>query len=251
MPYSTASKACALDLNRSREDVRERQHSCMLDIMNRHKSLPSWLPLSSLTLLVCVALSSGIASCGSDQACFYFTQVEYDLDNRCPSEQEALTFFQGNTCSSPVVSVDSAGEFDGKTCCYDVTESNDFFSCGVEPSPPFVDGTSGFAVSVSSGGGFGGAGGFGGSGGTGATGGGGACVGCAEFLTNDMPPMLCSNSVPIYEAYSDCMCLGACKTACEVTCKTAQKDPACESCLLDKTNGCGNQHDACAADPTP
>lgn len=245
-----ASKVCAHESNLAPEDVRERQPSCMLDIMNRHNRLPSFIPLSSLTLLVCVLLTSGIASCGSDNACFYFTKVEYDIGNKCPSRQEALAFFQGSTCSSPIVSVDSDGEFDGSTCCYAVSESNDFFGCSVGPVPPDP-----FPVDVaatSTGGGFGGSGGFststGSSGGMGGAGGSGDCSTCAEFLTTTSAPPLCTASLSVYEAYSDCMCYGACAMQCDVTCKTQATSMECEECLLRTTNGCGNQQQACLDD---
>ncbi len=212
----------------------------MLDIMNLLQRLSSLISVSSLTLIGLALLSGGSTSCGADQACFYFTQVEYDIGKSCPSRDEALAFFQGNFCSTPILTVESDGTFDSTTCCYDVTESNDFFDCGIGPIPE-----PGVAVGSS---GVGGAGGVGGSGGNGGSGGSVTCVGCAEFLTTDKPPMLCTASIPIYEAYSDCMCNGPCATVCADTCKMQTSSMDCETCLIDSTNGCGQQQQTCAAD---
>ncbi len=215
----------------------------MLEIMKLRHRFSSLLPVSSLLFIGLAALTSGSTGCGSDQACFYFTQVEYDLDNSCPSGEEALTFFQGDFCSTSITSVDSEGRFDGDTCCYDITESNDFFGCGItpDPIPPPFPGTTGV-------GGSGGIGGTGGTGGTGATGGGETCARCVEFLTTNDPPTLCTMSITIYEAYSDCMCNGACASVCGDTCMTQTPSPACEPCLLDAANGCGQQYQACLND---
>lgn len=216
----------------------------MLDIMNLTKRLSSLLPLPSLLFIALALISSGSASCGTDQACFYFTDVEYEIDNACPSREEALTFFRGDFCSTPITAVNSDGRFDGSTCCYDVAQSDDFFSCGVGPEP-FPGATGGTTVGTS---GVAGAGGFGGAGGAAGEGGSGNCARCAEFLTNTNPPTLCMTSIPIYEAYSDCMCNGVCAMACSDTCKTQVSSMACETCLIDATNGCGNQQQACLSD---
>lgn len=151
--------------------------------------------------------------------------------------------FRGDFCSTPIVTVESDGTFDGSTCCYDVTESDDFFDCGVGPVPPPEPGivTSGVGGSGGVGGGSGGVGADGGSGGS-------SCVGCAEFLTNDNPPVLCTASIPIYEAYSDCMCNGPCATFCADTCTMKTSSTACETCLTDTATGCGAQFQACAGD---
>ena len=212
-------------------------------IMNLRKRFSSLISVSSLTLIGLALISGGSTSCGSDQACFYFTDVEYELTGTCPSRDEALTFFRGDFCSTPIITVESDGTFDGSTCCYDVTESDDFFDCGIGPVPPPEPGI----VTSSGGGGTGGVGG--GTGGVGANGGGSStCVGCAEFLTNDNPPMLCTASIPIYESYSGCMCDGACAAKCADTCTMKTSSMDCETCLIDSTNGCGTQQQACAGD---
>jgi hypothetical protein len=217
----------------------------MLDIMNLRKRLSSLIPVSSLlTLIALTVFSGGSASCGSDQACFYFTQVEYDLGNSCPSRDEALTFFRGDFCTTPITAVDSDGVFDGTTCCYDVTESNDFFDCGIGPVPPPEPGV----VTSGGGGGAGAQGGGGAGAGAGGAGGNGTCVKCAEFILTPMPPSLCEMSVPIYEAYSECKCLGACKSACADACSMQSSSTTCDNCMTDTMNGCGTQSLACVDD---
>ncbi len=218
----------------------------MLDSMNLHKRLSSLIPLSSLTLIAFALLSGGSTSCGSDQACIYFGQPEYDEGKSCPSRQEALTFFQGDFCSTPITAVESDGTFDGTTCCYDVSESDEFFDCGIGPVPPPDPGV---AVGTSGGGGAGGVGG--GSGGVGAAAGAGgssSCVKCAEFILTPMPPPLCEMSLDTYETYSACKCLGACKTACADTCSTQVSTTACDNCMTDTMSGCGTENLACVDD---
>lgn len=216
----------------------------MLENMNLPKRFSSLVPVSLFSLLGLTLLSGGSTSCGTNQACFYFTKVEYEIGNSCPSRQEALTFFRGNFCSTPITSVDSDGAFDGSTCCYTVTESDDFFDCGVGPVPPPEPGIAVTSVGSSGVGGIGGSGGVGGSG----AGGSGACSTCAEFLTNMNPDPLCEMSLPIYEKYSGCKCDGACATVCKDSCINNTSSMECEACLVDTTNGCGNEFNACASD---
>lgn len=222
----------------------------MLVIMKLRNRLSSLLSVSSLFFIGLSALSGGSTGCGADQACFYFTQVEFDFDKACPSREEALTFFQGEFCSTSIISVDSDGTFDGETCCYDVTKSNDFFGCvGPDPVPPPFPGTTGSSSGIGGSGGVStsssSSSGQGGSGG-------GTCSTCATFLTNAMPNELCAGSVMLYEAFTGCMCSGACAGVCaDNYCMGLTPTPGCESCSLDPNDpnsGCGQQHDACLAD---
>jgi len=202
------------------------------------------LPLLSLTLATGLLLTVGSSGCGTDRACFYWTEIE----GACPAQDEALDFFQGDFCSSSITSVDSEPSFEGDTCCYDVSEDNSSFSTCVPGGPPGTAvGVGGFGGSVS---GVGGAAGTGGVGGTGGTGGGPTCATCKQFLLEDMPPELCANSVPLYEAFTDCKCLGACATVCGDSCMSSSVPATeCENCLLDTTsNGCGQQFFACSND---
>jgi|GEM_PF-3402717 len=230
------------DFAREPKHVHELHRSCILEGMNMRRRFSSLLPVSSLLLIGLATLAGGSASCGSDKACIYFTQADYDIDNACTSRDDVLEFFQGDFCSTPIVSVDSDGIFDGDTCCYEVTESDEFWGCGVVPTPPPDAGT----------GGVGGTGGFGGTGGgtsgMGGAGGSETCARCAQFLLETNPPPLCAASIPIYEAYSDCKCYGPCKTVCADNCSMQTPSTECETCMLDTTSGCGNEYLACASD---
>ena len=206
-------------------------------------SFSSSLPLLSLALLTGLFLSTSGTGCGANQACFYWTQAE----GSCPSQKEALDFFQGNNqfCQSGVTSVDSEGTFDGDVCCYDVTEVDNSFGgdCFIEPGPPPPNVT----TSVGSGGAAG-MGGFGGAGGAGGTGG-SDCSGCAAFFTNTNPPPLCANSVPLYEALTDCECQGPCASACgQNVCLGMPSDTPCDMCLLNQNTGCGMLVSQCLND---
>ncbi|WP_281312250.1 hypothetical protein [Polyangium sp. y55x31] len=209
-------------------------------------SLP--LPVLSLALATGLLLTVSSSGCGTDRACFYWTELE----GACPSQGEALDFFQGDFCSSTITSVDSEASFEGDTCCYDVTEDSSAFSTCVPSPGPLPPGTS-VAVGV---GGFGGVGGgsaggaAGAGGGMGGSGGGSTCSSCKQFLLEDNPPELCPDSVPLYEAFTDCKCFGACASVCGEACMSSQVPASdCENCLLDNSsNGCGMQFLACSND---
>jgi hypothetical protein len=206
-------------------------------------SLP--VPLLSLALATGLLLTVSSSGCGTNRACFVWTEIE----GACPTQSEAIEFFQGDFCSSSITSVDSEPTFEDDTCCYDVSEDNSNFSSCV-PGPP---GTS-IGVGVGGfGGGIGGAGGIGGTGGmagTGGTGGAPTCASCKQFMLEDTPPELCPASVPLYEAFTDCKCLGPCAMACGESCMSSSVPATeCENCLLDTTsNGCGTQFLACSND---
>ncbi|MDI1449944.1 hypothetical protein [Polyangium sp. 6x1] len=213
-------------------------------------SLP--FPLLSLALATGLLLTVSGSGCGTDRACFYWS----DLEGACPSQGEALDFFQGDFCSSSISSVDSEGTFEGDTCCYDVSEDSSSFGNCTEPTP-FPPGGPSVAVGVGGApatGGFGGigggTGGVAGGGGFGGAGGGGTCASCKQFLLDEMPPELCPASVPLYEAFTDCKCLGTCAAVCGEACMSSQvPGTECENCLLDtSSNGCGMQFFACSND---
>jgi len=211
---------------------------------HRHSfSFASSLPILSLALASSLLLIMGSTGCGSDRACFYWTEAE----GACPTQEEAIDFFSSGQCSSDIASIDSEGTFEDDTCCYDVTESSsDFVDCFPTPVPP------GPSTSVSVGvGGAGGIGGAGGSSGTAGNGGAGgdACAPCKQFLIETTPPELCPASAPIYEAFTDCKCFGKCSAECGDTCNASQvPSDACNNCLLDTVNGCGMEFLACSND---
>jgi hypothetical protein len=196
------------------------------------------------------SLVLGGAGCGTDRACFHFTEAEYELDKSCPSQAEALDFFQDPFCSSPITSVDSAGTFEGDTCCYDVTESSDPFNTTCVPGGFAAGPQTAVGVSV---GGVGGAGGIGGAGGMGGAGAGGNvnCSRCKQFMLETDPLPLCDVSIPLYQALTDCRCVngGACFPACASTaCMNTTPSMECDACMLDSTDGCGTEFLACTQD---
>lgn len=72
------------------------------------------------------------------------------------------------------------------------------------------------------------------------------CSTCAQFITSDLPPSLCSDAVSVYESYASCMCDGACAIACGDTCKKETPSTACELCMIG-SDGCGAQFQGCIA----
>jgi hypothetical protein len=189
------------------------------------------------------SLVLGGAGCASDRACFHWTEAE----GACPSEKEALDFFQDPFCSSPITSVNSPGSFEGDTCCYDVSENSDPFSSGCVPGGFGSGPQTGVAVGV------GGAGGVGGSPGVGGAGAGGSanCSRCKQFMLETDPLPLCNVSLPLYQALTDCRCVegGACFPVCASTaCMNLAPSQECESCMLDSTDGCGTEFLACSQD---
>jgi hypothetical protein len=88
--------------------------------------------------LATVALALGGVGCGK-VGCFEWTEAE----GACPSQDEALTYFNSPQCSGNVESVDSEPDFNGDYCCYDITKrENDYYECaagaggGSAPPPP-------------------------------------------------------------------------------------------------------------------
>ncbi|MEO7329704.1 MAG: hypothetical protein ABI193_14080, partial [Minicystis sp.] len=170
-------------------------------------------PALFLAMLLGLPLSS--SACGRT-ACFSWSVAE----GACPAQKNALRFFSDPRCPANVVSVDSEGssDFEGRLCCYDVTQNDVHFNegfdttnCGVSPSTgtaPNAQGAGGFgsgsavsvtAVSVGEG-----------------TGGSTGCVRCAEALSSPLPPdaVLCPGSKELFFQLSDCTCNGPCTAAC-------------------------------------
>ncbi|WP_437569540.1 hypothetical protein [Sorangium sp. So ce542] len=79
-------------------------------------------PVQALPL---AALAVSLATTGCDKVgCFEWTKYE----GACPSQEEALEYFGGSSCSD-VKSVDSEPEYDGDYCCYDITKRADDVPC--------------------------------------------------------------------------------------------------------------------------
>jgi len=57
------------------------------------------------------------AGCGGDMVCIQWSEAE----GTCPSRKDAIKFM-APPCDEPITSIDSEGDFDGVSCCYDVTK---------------------------------------------------------------------------------------------------------------------------------
>jgi len=82
---------------------------------------------------------SGAVGCGSDMACIQWSESE----GACPAKGEAIKFM-APSCDQRLT-VESEGEYDGVTCCYDVTKQK-LEGCA-------FDGTSGVSGAVATSGG--------------------------------------------------------------------------------------------------
>ncbi len=75
---------------------------------------------------------------------------------------------------------------------------------------------------------------------------GGACLSCGEFLVQEGD--LCPASQGVYDALVACSCEGACMFYCESNiCMGLDADMACEACIVDIVDGCGDEYAACNA----
>ncbi|MFO0758625.1 MAG: hypothetical protein U0359_19180 [Byssovorax sp.] len=102
--------------------------------------------------------------------------------------------------------------------------------------------------------------GGGGSGGssttTGAGGGGGggpACVSCAAAITPganpDNLPVCDGTSKDLYDALTQCTCMGACMDVCsDNVCMGSDVSADCQTCVTDTAAGCGNEFNECSND---
>ena len=100
-------------------------------------------------------------------------------------------------------------------------------------------------------GGDGGYGGYGGSGGFGAggSGGGGECVGCGEYISSDAEEICDGTSLYLYDQLVECVCAGPCQAVCDDNvCAAVAPSSACQACILNSNQGCGNEYAECAND---
>jgi len=174
-------------------------------------------------LLPVLAAAIAIEGCGSRVAC-----LEWSADRgACPSSEEALKRFGGQSCVGDILSVDSEAEADETGCCYDVTKRGaGDFDCattgGTNPSGGITTG--------------------------GSTASGGSCGGCAAFQAGEASE-LCQSSEGLFNNLVSCLCSGACAAACEDgSCSTTSDSSACAACAADTESGCGLETAACEND---
>jgi hypothetical protein len=112
--------------------------------------------------------------------------------------------------------------------------------------------TAGATTSATAGASQGGAGGSqgGGGGDSPGSGGSGGCISCKEATMAGVDAeTLCTGSYMLYEQLVVCICRGPCAGPCAGSvCAGANLTPACQSCIGDAENGCGNEYFACIAD---
>jgi hypothetical protein len=170
------------------------------------------------------ALAPALAGCDK-RACFAWTELE----GACPSQEEAIDFFEGSGCSGEIMSVDSEPDYDGELCCYEVTKRDDsyLYSCPPDPSPPPPSTGSGGAGGAAP-----------------------ACFNCVDVLGNGLLPE-CQSSIPAIDALATCTCTGNCAASCgSGGCQIPLvADDVCTLCMEDPDAGCGLELEACLSDP--
>lgn len=171
----------------------------------------------ALSLLPILALAG--AGC-TEKACIDWPAGR----GACPSKEEALKTFGGQSCVSEITNVVTEGELDDNACCYEVeTRGSSERSCGVvgagptggKPPPPQT------------------------------------CGGCAALLFASATEA-CPGSEVLFNDLIVCLCSaeGACAAACDDgTCANPFDSGVCETCMGDTANGCGNQFNSCMNDP--
>jgi hypothetical protein len=185
------------------------------------------IPAPLLVFALAFALPLGASGCGK-QACFFWTKAE----GACPSQDEAINFFNDQNCASSIESVDSEPEFDGELCCYDVTE-NDISDV------PCAGGAGGFGTGV--------------VGSAAVSTGTGGCVSCSSVANSafmgTVPMGLCSSSQQLFDSLQSCLCAGSCQAVCtDNMCLNQPASTPCFDCATDSAVGCGNQFSACVND---
>jgi hypothetical protein len=178
-------------------------------------------------LLLSAALAPVLGGCGK-RACFQWTELE----GECPSQDEALEFFESPNCSSSnIQSIDSEADFDGELCCYDATmRDSSYGECGIDVGGPST------SVSVGAGGA--------------SPGPPPQCFNCAQVLGQGVFPE-CPSSLPVIDALIGCTCMGACSAVCgaEGCAIPLVGSMECEACIQDPDAGCGLELQACLDDP--
>jgi hypothetical protein len=175
-----------------------------------------------MALLPPVAASG---ACGSRNACFQYTQAEFNVNNSCPDPSSALASFTDPNCPGDIISVDGPGTFDGQICCYPVTYGDITSSCGMGGANTGTTGTTTFPGT------------------TGTTGTGTTTLMCpptcaASVNSDDSAPCGSTSSFDAWQALQPCACGGftfdgggTCGLSCGSFCQSLGLDPTCSSCL--------------------
>jgi hypothetical protein len=170
------------------------------------------------------ALLPVLAAAALANGCTKTACLEWSPDKgACPSREEALKRFGGQSCVADIIAVDSDAVADETACCYEVTERKaGQIGCGSASAGP--------------------------SGGAAPPTGGGPCIGCAAFRAGESGD-LCEPSVDILNDLVACLCSGPCAEACDDgSCSTSFETPECQACVADTENGCGKEMSACEGD---
>jgi len=91
---------------------------------SRNLPIQGWRRVDAAGLAFLAVVLVALSGCDGDDACFQWSEQE----GACPAQNDAKTYMTQvgpttNNCGG-VLSVDSEGEFDGTTCCYEVTKSD-------------------------------------------------------------------------------------------------------------------------------
>ena len=175
----------------------------------RQPSRGGWLFRACLILIAPLFPVFGASAGCTSMACLEWSEDK----GQCPSKEDALKRFGGQSCVSDIKLVTSEPEFDGTACCYEVEKRGSNEGCGTEPIPPTLP-----------------------------------CGGCGSFRKG-AASTLCDASVGLFNSLVTCLCDGACGAACaDGSCASSSDNAECEACAADTASGCGNELNACLND---
>src|SRR5262245_13251591 len=197
----------------------------------RHRTFS---PRFLFTLVVLLPLLKiGCDGRPANRKCFAWTKAE----GACPAQTDALRFFSDDgSCPFLVQYVHSEGEFLGDRCCYVVTDHE-------EPNPECVQSGAGGASVISSV--------------SSSVSGGPACLRCSTHAIHEFQSgtffancWVSPQSEALWNALFDCLCVGACQSACTATvCGGVNYETReCFDCASDISVGCGHELSACMND---
>ncbi len=75
------------------------------------------------------------------------------------------------------------------------------------------------------------------------------CVGCGEFISGGGGELCPGLSEKLYDTLVNCICADQCVALCsDNVCSGTNITDACQNCVLDTVNGCGNSFNECSND---